>query len=264
MKNKAKKFNPWFLVTVGIIAVALIVVCVIVFNMPNGKLGKDDVEAYVSAYNRTNELSEYEMCFSTIVETDDGKIKQTAIDQIVKVDGSGKDLIYSVETVSTTTNATSGKTESEDVKYTYYNNMYYYDLPGIKYKDAIEEEKARHNLESFVNVISFPYEEMNILEKEENDGETTYYYNVKYENVSDYVKSVCEGAVNAVGEGTTFKRTAEMSATVKDGYVTKRTMTVSCVNEQGNSVNIEFVTELKNAKTDIEIPEDELYFEVVE
>lgn len=257
MKNRKKqKFNPLFLVTLGGLVIAVIVI--VCLTMPKKQASVQSGEAYVEAYNKTNALKQYEIQTSMIVSVDDGEVKQTAIDQVIRANHGDSGLIYKVDSVATSTNVTDGKVYSEESSYTYYNKKYYYSLPGVSYTSDITEDKAKHNLDNFINMISFPYDKMNVYEKEETDGTTVYHYTVDYEDVSDYVKAVCESGVNVIGEGN-FKRTAEASATVKDGYVTQRTMYIECVNENEDTVVIEFVTELCDTKAEIAIPDANKY-----
>ena len=263
MKNRKKqKFNALFLVTLGVLVIAVIVIAL--FNMPKKQAPVQSGEAYVEAYNKTNALKQYEIQTSMIISVDDGEgVKQTAIDQTIKADNRNTGLIYRVESVETNTDVTSGKVNSEESSYTYYDKKYYYNLPGVSYTSDVTEDRAKQNLSNFINMISFPYDKMQVFEKEETDGMTVYHYTVSYDDVSDYVKAVCESGVNIIGEGN-FKRTAEASATVKDGYVTQRTMYIECVNENGNTVVIEFVTELCDTKAEIAVPDASKYANITE
>ncbi len=257
-----KKINPMFLVTLGVLAVVVIIV--IILSMPKKQAPTQNIEPYVAAYTKTNALKQYQMQASMIISLDDGTgVKQTAIDQTILADNQASGLIYKVESVATTTLVADGKVNSEESSYTYYDEKYYYNLPGVRYTSDVTEAQAQQNLNNFINMIAFPYDKMQVFEKEEADGVTVYNYTVDYSHVSDYVKAVCESGVNAIGEGN-FKRTAEASATVKDGYVTQRTMYIACENEKGNRVVIEFVTELCDTKAQIQIPDATKYANITE
>lgn len=255
MKNR--KNNPIFLAVAGVLAVAIVGVGAVTVH----KKVNENKSDYIGAYERTNALKKYEMKFSVIVNVDGEMSKQTAIDQVLKADMTKDKLIYSVETDATLTQTADGKVDGDKSRYTYYDGKYYYDLQNIRYTSDVGEEAARQNLVNFTNMIAFPYEKMIVTEKEENENETVYYYNVDYENISDYVKAVCQSAVDAAGEGN-YRRQAEMSATVKDGYVVKRCMYIECESAEGGYLTVEFVSELIQKDSDIEIPDISLYEEL--
>lgn len=263
MKNTKKyKLNPKFLVLVGVV-VCIIVAVIIMLNSNNNPENKPQTPPavnndYSAAHAKTNALESYEMRFSTLVTVNDGELKQTAIDQVLKKTSADGSLIYMVDSSSNSTDSTNGNTVSEKSSYTYYKGDYYYALPGVKYRSHIGEDGAKANLENFKNVIAFPYEKMYNLTVEDVDGGTDYYYDVEYEDVSDYVKAVCASAVNIVGEGN-FERSAGATATVKDGYVVQRTLFVDCVNENGASVTVEFVTDLTAKDAQIPVPDKDKY-----
>ncbi len=255
MKNKKKSLM--FRAIVGVVTVAIVAACAMtVYEKTN-----DDKSDYNSAYEKTNALKKYEMKFSVIVNVDGETNRQTAIDQILKADMTKKKLIYSVDTDATLTMNESGKIDGDKSGYTYYDGKYYYTLPNIRYTSDISEEAALQNLMNFTNMIAFPYEKMIVNETEENKDETIYHYSVDYEDISDYVKVVCQSAVDAAGEGN-YTRQAEMSATVKDGYVVKRVMYIECESEEGGYATIEFVSELTDKDADVEIPDISLYEEL--
>lgn len=213
---------------------------------------------YSKANEKTDSLDEYGMTINTITTIDDNRsAKQNAIDQTIGVKGIKKEsLLYKVETVATTSDLKTGNVTASENAYTYWNNAYFYDYPGVKYKSGVEKEAALKNIRSLMNVISFEEEDMISLAKEYEDEYVIYTFEVEYEAVSDYVKILLQSAVNNF-ENVNFKPSivTAMAKVNKAEIITDRELYVEYEGETGERIVLEIYTSLLEDIPKLEVPD---------
>lgn len=214
--------------------------------------------SYKKAYENTKNLKNYTMNISTTVTVTDGaEMKQSCIDQVLKVENKGDtDMIYSVESSAGTGDETAQKEENS---YIYYNNAYYYSYPGVKYKGPTERLLATENIEKLSSVILFEEDKIAPYSAETNGDETFYTYQVSYDDVSDFVKAMLESAVNSF-EGEKFSLSAMTAGSTEEkGFITAGEFYVEYRAESGNSIIIEIYTDLTDETAEIEKPDESKY-----
>lgn len=241
MKNK-------ILIAAG--AIVIIALAVLALGMIKGS-------DYSSAYERTKNLKNYTMNISTVVNLENnGNIKQTVIDQTVRVKNKGSDkMIYQVETLSTSTDAATGKVVSEENSYIYKNEKYYYSYPGVKYFGTAEKDKALSNVENISDVISFPYDKMyNVTE---DDGE--YSFQVENADISQHVNAMIDFAVGQFENVNFTFDGINVTATVKDKYITDRSFLLNYTSGEGQKITIEVYTTLLDKNPAIEDVDESKY-----
>lgn len=243
---------------IGLIFIVLAVIVILAIRFMGG--GAD----YDKANEEAKSLKSYRETISTVVTIEDnGNVRQSAVDQIVDVANKGKkSMIYNVATTATSTDMATGEVKTEENSYMFYNNNYYYSYPGVRYKSPVAHDMALSNINNLTDVITFSSDEMINTYTEEADGDTVFYYQVNYENVSAFVKGVLENAI-ASFEGVNFSPVdMNASATVREGAVCARDLYVEYASQSGQKVTVEIYTELTGDVPEIEKPDESKYLNI--
>ncbi len=218
----------------------------------------------LSACQSSESMKAYTMTISTFITIEgNAGMKQSAIEQTVRVNGRGEDnMIYDVKTASTSTDVQTGEIVSEENSYMFYNNSYYYTYPGVRYKSATEYDMALANIENLTNVITFSEREMLNAEWTENDDSKTVEYQVNYADTSPYVKGVLENAA-ATFDGLEFSP-AGMSAstTYLNNTAVSRELFIGYEAMTGESISVEIYVDYKDAEV-LEKPDESKYVNIM-
>ncbi len=219
---------------------------------------------YNAAEEKTQSMTDYTMNISTIITIEgNGGIKQSAIEQVVRVNNKGKKtMIYDVETKATSTDVATGEIVEEINSYMYSSDSYYYAYPGVRYKSAVDFDMALSNIESLTDVITFSEDEMIDVQREKEDGEEVLQYQVNYADTSPFVKGVLENAA-ATFDGLSFSPSeVGASAVIADNKVKGRELYIVYGAETGEKISVEIYTEYTEPEK-LEKPDESKYVNIM-
>lgn len=219
---------------------------------------------YNVAEENNRSMTDYTMNISTIITIEgNGGIKQSAIEQVVRVNNKGKKaMIYCVETTAASTDVATGEVVEEINSYTYSSDSYYYSYPGVRYKSAVDFDMALSNIENLTDVITFSEDEMINAQWEKEDGEEVLQYQVNYADTSPFVKGVLENAA-ATFDGLSFSPSeVGASAVIADNKVKSRELYIVYGAETGEKISVEIYTEYKEPEK-LEKPDESKYVNIM-